>query len=319
MFKKVYCFLILFICCSVSYSFSLYGHRGARGLSPENTLPAYTTSLAHHVDYVDMDVCMTKDHIVVVQHDLTLNPNITRDAQGRWIKSHKILVKNLTLKELQAYDVGRIKPNTQYAKLFPHQKAVDGTQIPTLKQVVDYVKKTAGDRVGFQIEIKNDPTHPEDTFSPEVLAAGLAKVIEEEGIVDRTQVQAYDWRALVAIQKMNPKIATAYITDQDQEKLMHDKNPNVAGLWTDGKLLKDYHDSIPEMIKALGGSYWDPQDSTVTSERVKEAHRLGLKLAVWSWTELSGKDVDVPLVKKLIAMNVDGIITDRPDVIETLK
>lgn len=309
---KILC-LILTAYCISAHSCDLYGHRGARGLSPENTLPAYQTALKIGVNYVDMDVAMTKDHVVVVQHDLTLNPNITRDAKEHWIESNNIIVKNLTLKELQSYDVGQIKPNTIYAKLFSQQQPVAHTYIPTLKEVIEFVKNTGGDRIGFQIEIKTDPTKPDDTYSPQEFAAAVAKVIEEEGIANRTQVQAFDWRCLLALQKINPHIATAYLTSADQEKLMKNKNPKLAGLWTAGYLLKNYHNSIPQMIRALGGTYWDPQDLEVTPEKIQEAHELGLKVTVWSWTEKSGKEVDLPLVKKLVAMQVDGIITDRPD------
>lgn len=310
---KIVFALLLNLFCLSAYGFDLYGHRGARGLSPENTLPAYQTALKNHVDYVDMDVTMTKDHVLVVQHDLTLNPDITRDAKGKWIQKRRILIKNLTLKQLQQYDVGRIKPGTQYAKIFSSQQSVDGAYIPTLKEVIAYVKKAAGNHVGFQIEIKTDPNHPELTYSPQDLAEALAKIISEEKIINRTQVQAFDWRCLLALQKINPKIATAYLTYADEEKLLQNENPNIAGLWTAGKLLKNYHNSIPEMIKALGGKYWDPQDTEVTQDLVNKAHELGLKVIVWSWPEQSGKVVDDPLVKKLISMGVDGIITDRPD------
>ncbi|MHB1949035.1 MAG: glycerophosphodiester phosphodiesterase [Gammaproteobacteria bacterium] len=317
--KQLICMTLLFLHCLNAYSFDLYGHRGARGLAPENTLPGYQKALALGVDYIDMDVMMTKDNIIVVQHDLTLNPNLTRDAKGQWIPNNKIVVKDLTLKQLQSYDVGRIKSKTQYAQFFPEQQSIDGTRIPTLKEVIDYAKAIKGDHIGFQIEIKNDPNLPNATHTPEELARAIVKLLVAEKIVDRTQVQAYDWRCLLAIQKLNPHIATAYLTDQDQEKLMHDKDPQKAGLWTAGRLLKDYHDSIPQMIKAMGGKFWDPQDTTITPERIREAHQLGLKVVAWSWTEKAGKDVDVSLVKKLIAMGVDGIITDRPDVVGGLR
>ena len=163
----------LFVACSITFfstqcfALASYGHRGTRGLSPENTLPAYYTALAVGVDYVDMDVNMTKDNVVVVTHNFALNPDITRNAKGRWIKKKTLIfVKDLTLKQLQTYDVGRIKPGTQYSKLFTSQWPVNNTHIPTLKQVIDYVKQRAGSQVGFQIEIKTDPAHPNSTYTP---------------------------------------------------------------------------------------------------------------------------------------------------------
>lgn len=251
--KQIITWFLLMATWSLNaYGLDLYGHRGARGLAPENTLPAYQKVLELGVNYIDMDVMMTRDKVIVVQHDLALNPDITRDAKGHWISNKSIFVKNLTLKQLQAYDVGRIKPHTRYANLFAQQRAFNGTHIPTLKQVIDYAKSVKGDPIGFQIEIKTDPAHPDWTHTPEELAKAIVNLITEEGIINRTQIQAYDWRCLLAIQKLNSQIATAYLTDQDQEKLMRDPDPKRSGLWTAGKLLKDYHDSIPEMVKALG-------------------------------------------------------------------
>ena len=89
----------------------IYGHRGARGLAPENTIPAYKTGLDIGIDYVDMDVNITKDGVVVVAHNFALNPDFTRDSHGSWIGNKKIFIKNLTFKQLQQYDVGRLKPS----------------------------------------------------------------------------------------------------------------------------------------------------------------------------------------------------------------
>ena len=130
----------------------IYAHRAGRGLMPEQTLPAYAAALRLGVDYVDMDIGLTKDGVLVITHDLTLNPDLTRDQNGRWI-TDRIPIKSLTLQELQKYDVGRLKPGTQYASYFPNQRPVDHTHIPTLEVIVRFVKKIAGDKVGFQIEI----------------------------------------------------------------------------------------------------------------------------------------------------------------------
>lgn len=308
----------LFFFSANASALDLYGHRGARGLSPENTLPAYRTALAVGVDYVDMDVGMTKDAVVVVQHNVALNPDITRDKKGHWIKKNNLFIKNLTFKQLQTYDVGRIKPGTEYSQLFPSQWPVDGTHIPSLKQVIDYVKKVAGNQVGFQIEIKTDPSKPNATVSPKKLATALAQIIEQEGILDRVQVQAFDWRCLLALQKINPNIPTEYLTDKNGEAKMRSKDPKVAGLWTAGRLLKNYDNSIPKMIAALGGQFWGPQDIELTLQRVKAAHQLGLKVVAWTWPKQTGQEIDVPITEQLMTMGVDGIITDRPDIVRGL-
>jgi glycerophosphoryl diester phosphodiesterase len=292
-------FIYLFFYSISAQAVSLYGHRGARGLMPENTLPSYATALKTKVDYVDMDVVMTKDHVLVVYHDLALNPDITRDLHGRWIKK-KVLIKDLTLEQLQQYDVGRINPNSNYGKLFYEQHAVDQTQIPTLRNVIQFVKTHSGNKnnkkVGFQIEIKNDPAHPDWTYSPNEIAKNLIKIIDEEKIADRTEVQAFDWQCLEVLQQLAPYITTAYLTDRATPHLF----------------------DVPIKIYELGGKLWDPQDTELTQAKLDEAHRLGLKVVTWSYPEESGKVHDEAMVKKLIKMGVDGIITDRPDLVKNL-
>lgn len=303
---------------SNAQSFDIYGHRGARGLAPENTLPAYRAALAIGVDYVDMDVGMTRDGVVVVTHDIALDPNITRDSKGQWIPQDRILVKDLPLAQLQSYDVGRIKPGTTYSKLFPEQQSVDGTHIPTLQEVIATVKQIAGGQVGFQIEIKTDPAHPGWTASPHAFASSIAKILVEENIIDRTIIQAFDYRCLLELQNINSRIVTAYLTAQEEEPKLHHKDPKIAGLWTAGHLLKNYDNSIPTMITTLGGKIWGPQDVELTFDLVKEAHQLGLRVVPWSWPEKTGLEIDVSFTKKLISMGIDGIITDRPDVVRGL-
>lgn len=315
--------LVLTLCLTFFFtpiviaSTQLYGHRGARGLSPENTLPAYQTALKIGVDYVDMDVGMTRDHQVVVYHDLGLNPNLMRDQNGHWVRT-KTPIKAFTLRQLQTYDVGRLNPATKYASYFPSQQAVDHTAVSTLQDVIHYVKQHGGNKIGFQIEIKTDPAKPNDTFSPQVMAKAVADILQQENIIDRTEVQAFDWRVLLALQKINSKVATAYLTDRDISKDMHDKNPQIAGLWSAGKLLKNYHNSIPFMIASLGGKCWDAEDVEVNAKNLEEAHHLGLKVVTWSWPEKDGSELNVVRTKHVIRMGVDGVITDRPDKVKQL-
>ncbi|MDX1902319.1 MAG: glycerophosphodiester phosphodiesterase family protein [Gammaproteobacteria bacterium] len=291
--------------------FKLYGHRGARGLSPENSLPAYQTAIDIGVDFVDMDVTMTKDRVVVAQHDLSLNVDITRDQNEQWI-SYSKYIKEMNYSELLTYDVGRIRPGTTYSSYFPSQTPVDHTHIPTLQEVIQFVKGEVGDRIQFQIEIKNDPEHPERGYSPAELSHAVYDILKEENIIPQCQIQAFDWQCLLDLQAIDSRVATAYLTDSESEIKMRDKNPAIAGLWTAGYLVKNYKNSTAKMIKALGGTLWDPQDIEVTKDNLKEAHDLGLKVVTWS-NPASGKDIDLKLTNELIEMGVDGVIVDRPD------
>ncbi len=317
LFRKM-AFLSILLVCLPAEGVTVYGHRGARGLAPENTLPGFQVALKHHVDYVDVDVVLTKDGVLVAHHGLVLNPDLTRDVRENWIEDTGIAVKDLTLRQLQTYDVGRIRPLTDYAKIYSFQEAADHTTIPTLQAVIRDVKQSATYPVGFQIELKTDPTQPYLSASPEAMARAVDKMIRDEGIADRAKVQAYDWRCLLLLQQLNPDVETAYLTDLAHEKTLRHLDPSIAGQWTAGYLLKNYHDSIPEMIKALGGTWWDAEDIEVTDEQLEKAHQFGLKVAAWSDAHRTGLDIDVPLIKQLIEMHVEGIITDRPDVVKGL-
>ncbi|EKE01051.1 MAG: hypothetical protein ACD_21C00230G0001 [uncultured bacterium] len=286
----------------------IYGHRGARGLAPENTIPAYHKALEVGVDYVDMDVGVTKDSVAVVTHDLALNPNLTRDGAGNWISSKKLLIKDLTWQELQTYDVGELKPRTAYALAFPKQKPVVGAHIPNLQEVIKLVKKVAGDEVKFQIEIKTDPSHPKFTFSPEQIVKAVVKVLREEKVEEHAELQAFDWRVLQIAQKLAPKIATAYLTSQSLTKKMHHQDPKIAGLWGAGFLVKDYDGSIPKMIAQLGGKIWGPESKELNKNNASEAHKYNLKII--PWTVNTEREM-----KRMIDLPVDGIITDRPDIL----
>ncbi len=293
----------------------VYAHRGARSFAPENTIPGYTTGLAIGTHWVDMDIVMTKDGVVLVSHDIRLNPNIVRGADGKFITDRK-LVKDLTLAEMQQYDVGRIDTTSAYSKYFPAQLGMDGVHMPTLRDVIRYVTSKTNGRVGFQIEFKTDPEHTDWTYTPAEFAASLYGILKEESIVTKCEIQSFDWRCLYELQKIDKRINTAYLTEWDNEagcpNSFFDPDPAKAGLWTGGVLVKDHKNSIPQMVKDAGGTCWEPEDVELTQEKLDEAHKLGLKVVVWTWPEHIGTTFDISLVSKLIEWGVDGIITDDP-------
>jgi glycerophosphoryl diester phosphodiesterase len=103
-------------------AFDLQGHRGARGLAPENTLPAFATALSIGVSTLELDLAMTSDGVLVVSHDRRLNPDHTRGPDGTFLDGEGPAIRSLTLAQLQRYDVGRLKPGTAYAAAFPEQR-----------------------------------------------------------------------------------------------------------------------------------------------------------------------------------------------------
>lgn len=311
----------------------VYSHRGVRAFAPENTMPGYKAALRIGTDFIDMDVVLTKDGEVLVSHDPVLNPDIVRDANGKFLVKNKetlkklsqkelaeyiskYTVKNLTMAELAKFDVGRLNPDSAYSKYFPDQKPVDDTKMPTLRDVIRYANKTTKNKVGFQIEMKTDPTHPEFSADPTLFAKALYKVLKEEKVFARSEIQSFDFVCLYELQKLDKRIKTAYLTCRDNEKGGSDdffsNDPKIATTWTGGKFVKDFGNSIPQMVKTLGGFAWEPEDAELTQETLAEAHKLGLKVVVWSWPELLGTAFDVKLTEKMIDWGVDGIITDDP-------
>ena len=282
-------------------AFDLQGHRGARGLAPENTLPAFECALDTGVSTLELDIGVAGDGTVVVAHDPYLNPLITRDASGQWLAGSKgPLLKSLEFKQLQEFDVGRIKPDTPYASTFSSQQPKDGTRIPTLAAVFSLTKARQAGHVRFNIETKINPGQPDDTVSPEAMVQALLRVIREAGMLGRVTIQSFDWRTLKLVQQLEPGIPTAYLSIQTAN------NDNIRdGTWTAGLKIAD-HGSVPRMVKAAGGAVWSPNGGAVTEPLVKEAQALGLK--VIPWTINNPADMD-----RLIGWGVDGIITDYPD------
>src|SRR3990170_8794330 len=114
----------------------LQGHRGARGLLPENTLPGFERAIALGVTTLELDVGVTRDGVVVIHHDRTLNPDLARGPDGQWVRAPAPAIHSLTFAELQRYDVGRIRPGSEYFAKFKDQKPIDGTRIPKLDQLL---------------------------------------------------------------------------------------------------------------------------------------------------------------------------------------
>jgi glycerophosphoryl diester phosphodiesterase len=293
----------------------VYAHRGARCYAPENTIAGYTTGLAIGTDWVDMDIVMSKEGEVIVSHDIWLNPDLVRGPDGKFI-TEKMLVKSLLLSQIKQFDVGRLDTASSYSKFFPAQAGMDGITMPTLREVIRHVNSKTNNNVGFQIEFKTDPEHPDWTYTPAKFAAALYKILLEEKIILNCEIQSFDWRCLYELQKLDHSIRTAYLTEWDNEpgtpNSFFDPDPAKAGLWTGGILVKDHKNSIPQMVKDMGGSCWEPEDVELTRATLDEAHRLGLKVVVWTWPEHSGTVFDPVLVSKLISWGVDGIITDDP-------
>jgi len=287
------------------FGLDLQGHRGARGLAPENTLPAFARALSIGVTTLELDCAITRDGVVVVSHDPTLSPDITRGPDGTWLTQGDIAIHSLTYAELQRYDVGRVRPATGYAQRFPDQRPVDGTRIPRLGDVFALVRKSGNQSVRFNIETKISPRHPEQTAAPEAFARALIAVLRTEGMAQRAAIQSFDWRTLAVVQKEAPEIPTVYLTAQ-QNFLDNILAEQGASPWTAPLHVSQFGGLVPKMVKAAGGAVWSPYYKEISRESVREAHDLGLKVVVWTVNE-------APDMRRMIELGVDGIISDYPD------
>lgn len=286
-------------------AFDLQGHRGARGLAPENTLPAFARALSIGVTTLEMDAGLTEDDVVVIVHDRRLNPDLARGADGRWLAGRTPAIRELSLRELQRYDVGRIKPGSDYSRRLPEQRRQDKVRIPSLEEVFELTRHARNGEVRFNVETKVSPEAPEDTAPPEHFARALIKVIRANGMAARTTIQSFDWRTLALVQREAPEIATSYLTSQQQALDTIQAGHREDSPWTAGVRFRD-HGSVPKMVRAAGGKIWSPNSLDLTESIVKDAKTLGL--AVLPWTVNDRADME-----RLIDWGVDGLITDYPD------
>jgi glycerophosphoryl diester phosphodiesterase len=258
-------------------AFDLQGHRGARGLLPENTLPGFERALAIGVDTLELDVGVTRDGVVVIHHDRRLNPDLARGADGQWVSAPAPTIFSLLYEELQRYDVGRIRPGSEYARRFPHQAPIDGTRIPRLAQLFAQAKSSS---VKFNIETKLVPHAPSETLEPEAFARALIAEVRRAGVAARTTIQSFDFRTLKVVEAEAPDIVTSYLTS--------------------GK------DSDVEKVRAAGARVWSPDYRDLNPQIVGRAHDLGMRVIAWTVNEPAD-------IARVLDMKVDGIISDYPD------
>jgi glycerophosphoryl diester phosphodiesterase len=148
---------------------------------------------------------------------------------------------------------------------------------------------------------------PAQTTGPEDFVRKLLSAVRSAGMVERTAIQSFDWRTLQVVQKEAPEIPTVYLTVEKgfMDSIQADQ---PSSPWTAGFHVGRYGGSLPRMVKAAGGAVWSPYYAETTRSQVKEAQSLGLKVVVWTVNEPAD-------MRRLIEWGVDGIISDRPDLL----
>ena len=285
-------------------AFDLQGHRGARGLAPENTLAAFRRALEIGVTTIETDVAVTKDGVPVISHDPRLNPDLVRDESGQWLAAQGPSIHSLTLDELRRYRLGRINPQSRYAHDFPEQQPSDGERFPTLADLLERVRES-GKPVRLNIETKLTPDNAGDTVDAATFVRVIVDALRKAHLADRAPIQSFDWRTLVEMREVAPDIPTTCLTIDTQNNSTMVPAADGKSPWHAGLALRDYG-SVPALVAAAGCTTWSMFWRNLTPALVQEAHGKGLKLLPWTVNNPSD-------MERLIEMGVDGIITDYPD------
>ncbi|MFZ9405798.1 MAG: glycerophosphodiester phosphodiesterase [Burkholderiaceae bacterium] len=283
----------------------LQGHRGARWHLAENTLEGFELALSMGAGTLELDVVATRDDVLVISHDPALNPDITRDAQGRFLESVGPDLIQLDWSQLASYDVGRIRPGSRYARSFSEQQGRDGLRIPRLKDLFDRIAALGRSDVRFAIETKITPHAPHQTPSPERFVELLLRQVKASGLERRVQILSFDWRTLAVLRALDSSIDRVHLTAQlpsiDNLQIRSGRDSP----WTAGVHYRD-HPSVPRMVAAAGGTHWSSFWRELDQASVKQAHDLGLKVLAWTVN-------DREVMHRLLDLGVDGLVTDRPD------
>lgn len=268
--------------------FDLQGHRGCRGLMPENTIPAMMKALSLGVTTLEMDVVITKDKKVVLSHDNWFSEEITTKPDGTYIgvrEERKFNIYWMTYEQVKTFDVG-LKPHPR----FPQQQKMKVVK-PLLTDVIDsvnqYMMTNKRPLPFYNIETKLQPEF-DDVFhpKPEEFVDLLMAVIKEKGIEDHVVIQSFDFRTLKYLHQKYPAIRTAMLVeDFDQRK-------------------------FKEQLEAIGfkPTIYSPAYQLVNEKLVKACHKQKIKII--PWTVNTKEDI-----KSLTKMGVDGIISDYPDIL----
>jgi glycerophosphoryl diester phosphodiesterase len=265
-------------------AFNKEGHRGTRGLMPENTIPAMYKGIDLGANSVEVDVVYSKDRKVVISHDLYFNHEITTTPEGKYFdkkEAQQRLLYNMTYDSIRKYDVG-MKPYPE----FPQQQKMPAYK-PLLSELIDSVRayaKAQGRKVILNIELKTNKswdvvkTPPVDEFVDGVMA-----VVNAASFKNECYLQSFDKRPLQILHKKYPYIVTALLVSGEDKKTLQQL---------------DEMGYQPEM--------YSPHFSLVTPELVTDCHKRGIKLIPWTVNTLED-------MKRLKALGVDGIITDYPN------
>lgn len=266
------------------------GHRGARGLVVENTLPSISAALAAGVRAVEIDVRMTADGHLVVWHDPVLLAHKCRST-GEDLTGARI--DDLPLAQLRTVDVG-----SQTLPQFPGQLAAPGERIPTLADVLALGEQQSPG-VWWTVEVKSNPTDARQVANRARLVAATHAAIGEAGIERRCLVHSFDWAVLDLSRELAPDLLRSALVEATVTYL-------PGSPWTGSVPWERHGDDLCAAVADLGAHVVSPEYVLVDEALVARAHELGVAVLPWTVNE----DADL---RAMLALGVDGIVTDYPD------
>ena len=276
------------------------GHRGARGILPENTMMGFVFAMSTGAYLLEFDVVLTADEVPVITHNHRLHAPTFRDGAGNFLKDEP-KVSDVTWEQLQRFDVGRVDVSSAYGRRFPDQARVDGLRVPRLVELLDCVNQPLFDAAHLMLEIKSDPEFAHDQACRKELVSRVVAEVRAAGMQDRTLLHNFDWNLLAECQDQAPEFPTSFLTqlpDNDDE-VGEDSSKSISPDFSGRE------HQIPSLVAKAGGSLWCPYVNDVTAETVANAHKLGLVVAVWTVNER--EDID-----RMIDFGVDAIVSDYP-------
>ena len=282
----------------------IYGHRGARGDLPENTLESFKYLFDNAINAYETDILISKDLIPVITHDFRLDPSLTKDKEGNWINDENIKIFDLTYDEISKFDVGSLNKLTRYGRRFVNQRSLENQKIPKLSELLELSSKNVLQNLLINLEIKSTPDEKNLTPDPKDLVQIVLNEINNSNLKEKIIISSFDWRILREVKKQSPEIPRAYLTFQQEKGMKIKKTIYSKSPWIDHIPLTIVYD-LPKIIKELGGSAWHPYYKDINKKAVKDAHDNNLPVNVWTVN-----DEDDML--KMIEYGVDGIMTDYP-------
>jgi glycerophosphoryl diester phosphodiesterase len=301
-------------------TFNLQGHRGARGLKPENTLPGFEVALDLGVTSIETDVHLTREGLPILIHDASINPPLCRRLSGGAgpDPASQPLVSTLTLAQLRGYRADQNADSKRFshqdatvtplAKLYAEHVRMDPYGLPLLADLFAFAKAYAGElgaragktevqrrraqQVGFDVELKRVPFYPHligdafDGAAPGRLEEQVVQQIGESGVVERTVVRSFDHRAVRAVRQLEPRLTVAI-------------------------LIAETAPLAPAQLALLANAQiYCPDYRFLDQAQVRQLHAQGIRVLPWTANKPSHW-------QPLLDWGVDGITTDYPDRLAT--